>query len=479
MFAAPLTRAPSKHAGFPPVQAKLIVGSADDACEHEADRVAARVVNEPFVTGTISAADGASLRRACCAGCEAEEKPPLRRKSVGTVAPAIAPAQVDAALSESGQPLGSTDRAFFEPRFGFDFSRVRIHTSDTAAASAAAVGARGYTVGEHIVFGAGNYVPGTPAGRLLLAHELTHVVQQGRSGAALRRAPCRTAAECKRPNPGDPGRFGERASAQEAANAATLKAAPPGSSGATLRARNGQPAVHVANLVTKNGAPKPPEVFGFFINPAIGKSAGAENDKCRNFPAPGPAGAPPEKNCVQIPAEVEDGAAALDTAAGPASPAQQEEVLEIVSIVVHEMQHARFDDTQSASIASAADCKLDTVVFHGPTAGDFTVEFYLSELSAITSEFAVYFQNFVKNKGRAAAQFLEREEQGQAFDKDESLLGVIRGMQCACSCGTVDSFVTQTVTLTTSGWPPDQTLAFLRTMTLRIPNVWPRALHRK
>jgi hypothetical protein len=66
-----------------------------------------------------------------------------------------------------------------EARFGYDFSRVRVHTDATAAESARAVQALAYTVGEDIVFGAGRYAPATGAGQRLLAHELTHVVQQG------------------------------------------------------------------------------------------------------------------------------------------------------------------------------------------------------------------------------------------------------------------------------------------------------------
>ena len=77
-----------------------------------------------------------------------------------------------------GQPLPESARAHFEPRFGRDFSQVRMHTDTRAAESARAVNARAYTVGQDVVFGAGQYVPGTQTGQRLLAHELAHVVQQ-------------------------------------------------------------------------------------------------------------------------------------------------------------------------------------------------------------------------------------------------------------------------------------------------------------
>ena len=77
-----------------------------------------------------------------------------------------------------GKPLPESDRAYFEPRFGRDFSQVRMHTDTRAAESARAVNARAFTAGRDVVFGAGKYAPGTSEGRKLMAHEFTHVIQQ-------------------------------------------------------------------------------------------------------------------------------------------------------------------------------------------------------------------------------------------------------------------------------------------------------------
>ena len=82
------------------------------------------------------------------------------------------------ALNDSGSPLPNTTRAFFEPRFGQDFSEVRVHKGAQAAESAKAINAKAYTIGRDVVFGAGAYAPETGEGKKLLAHELTHVVQQ-------------------------------------------------------------------------------------------------------------------------------------------------------------------------------------------------------------------------------------------------------------------------------------------------------------
>ena len=81
-------------------------------------------------------------------------------------------------LKANGTPLPRAARSFFEPRFGHDFSTVRLHTDTGAAETARDINARAFTVGRNIVFGAGQYSPETPGGKQLLAHELTHVVQQ-------------------------------------------------------------------------------------------------------------------------------------------------------------------------------------------------------------------------------------------------------------------------------------------------------------
>ena len=104
-----------------------------------------------------------------------------RNSGLGTRNSGGATPIVHEVLHSPGQPLDAATRAFFEPRFGHDFSRVRVHVDGSATQSARAVKALAYTVGNDVVFGAGRYAPTTSAGRTLLAHELTHVVQQSNS----------------------------------------------------------------------------------------------------------------------------------------------------------------------------------------------------------------------------------------------------------------------------------------------------------
>jgi hypothetical protein len=94
------------------------------------------------------------------------------------------PSIVSEVLNSPGQPLDAEVQAYFEPRFGYDFSRVRVHADDRAAASAQAVNALAYAVGHNIVFGAGQFALDTVAGNRLMAHELSHVVQQGGAHSA-------------------------------------------------------------------------------------------------------------------------------------------------------------------------------------------------------------------------------------------------------------------------------------------------------
>lgn len=93
-----------------------------------------------------------------------------------------AEATMHAVLGHGGEPLSAETRADLEPRFGADLSAVRVHADEAASASARQLNASAYTAGQHVVFGAGRYAPGTGEGRALLAHEITHTIQQRHVG---------------------------------------------------------------------------------------------------------------------------------------------------------------------------------------------------------------------------------------------------------------------------------------------------------
>jgi len=147
--------------GSKPLQRKLAIGSSHDPLESEADRIATEVMTRPARPG-VSVAPVRVQRLAAHGSSRAGE----------------APASVDHVLSGSGQPLESDLLDEMGSRFGHDFSQVRVHQGGAAEQSAREISARAYTTGNNIVFGAGAYAPATAEGRHLLAHELTHVVQQ-------------------------------------------------------------------------------------------------------------------------------------------------------------------------------------------------------------------------------------------------------------------------------------------------------------
>jgi hypothetical protein len=173
------------------LQPKLTIGQADDQYEREADQVVDQVMraSAPQSRGcglSITPVTGHQAQRKC-SECEEEEGDTLLRKeSNGVEAPATAPPIVHETLSSPGQPLDAVTRAYFEPRFRRSFANVRLHTSEEANAATREVSASAFTVGDQIAFDAGQYAPHTETGRRLLAHELTHVVQQ--SGTAISRS---------------------------------------------------------------------------------------------------------------------------------------------------------------------------------------------------------------------------------------------------------------------------------------------------
>jgi hypothetical protein len=167
-------------------QPKLTIGAVEDPLEREADRVADHVMGMGQARPTAETAPPQISRK--CAACDEEARTVQRKSAEGAgVAGGEAPSIVDEVVRSPGQPLDASARAFFEPRFGRDFSNVQIHSEAQASASARAVGARAYTAGNHVVFSQGEYAPHTASGRLLLAHELAHVVQQSGADMSLQR----------------------------------------------------------------------------------------------------------------------------------------------------------------------------------------------------------------------------------------------------------------------------------------------------
>ncbi|SDP92455.1 protein of unknown function [Mucilaginibacter sp. OK268] len=166
----------------PLIQPKLTVNQPNDIYEQEADSMADKVMrmttpahNENSFFKPVSD----NIQRKC-QHCEDEEKLHRKENSDAATQGSHALDNYVGSLGASGQPLSESSRQFFEPRFGQDFSGVRIHTDSVAAKSAQSINALAYTTGNNIVFNSGQFSPESDSGKRLMAHELTHVVQQGK-----------------------------------------------------------------------------------------------------------------------------------------------------------------------------------------------------------------------------------------------------------------------------------------------------------
>lgn len=169
-------RSASQHqlVGYGIIQPKLTISQPADAAEREADQVADQVTRPTPEAVAPTAVSGRVMLQAESHADSAPEAPAQWQERTE-------------ALRGSGQPLPPSVREFFEPRFGYDFGQVRIHTGPEANARAREVNAQAFTMGKDIVFGAGKFAPQEPAGQHLLAHELTHVVQQAGNSRQVQR----------------------------------------------------------------------------------------------------------------------------------------------------------------------------------------------------------------------------------------------------------------------------------------------------
>ena len=161
------------------IQPKLTINQPNDAYEKEADAMADKVMRMEQPGVQLKPLPISSVQRKC-EHCEDEEKKMQRKEINGEekAAGSYLESYVGG-LSGGGQSLPNDVRNFYQPRFGYDFSNVKLHTGTVAAESAQSINALAYTSGNNVVFNEGQYSPNTDSGKRLLGHELTHVVQQG------------------------------------------------------------------------------------------------------------------------------------------------------------------------------------------------------------------------------------------------------------------------------------------------------------
>lgn len=163
------------------IQTKLALNQPGDIYEQEADRVSEQVMNmsAPQLQRTYPCG-GECPKGQTEQPSRKDERLPTKLIGSSGLRETAVPPIVHEVLHSPGQPLDPAVRVFMEPRFGHDFSKLRVHLDAKAAESAQALGAAAYTAGNDIVFRAGEFNPQTSDGRRLIAHELAHVVQEGK-----------------------------------------------------------------------------------------------------------------------------------------------------------------------------------------------------------------------------------------------------------------------------------------------------------
>jgi hypothetical protein len=166
------------------IQSKLRLSQPDDVYEQEAERVAEQVIRmssaECLLPSTTIGTEKSDLKNDQKITGDVEREIGISRKtrSFDTSNEFETANDIHNVVGGGGSPLEPLTRNLMESRFGFDFSKVRIHTDENAASAAQAINSKAFTVGYDIVFGSGQYAPNTVSGSLLLAHELAHIIQQ-------------------------------------------------------------------------------------------------------------------------------------------------------------------------------------------------------------------------------------------------------------------------------------------------------------
>jgi predicted SprT family Zn-dependent metalloprotease len=159
------------------IQPKLTINQPNGQYEREAEAVAEQVTRMPAnENGFFRAAPNLVLRK--CAHCEEEEKNVHMKSGSNVSNGATVSPTVHDVINSPGQSLDAGTKNFMESRFSYDFGKVQIHNDSLAQQSSKEINALAYTHGNHVVLGSGQYQPNTDAGKQLLAHELTHVIQQ-------------------------------------------------------------------------------------------------------------------------------------------------------------------------------------------------------------------------------------------------------------------------------------------------------------
>jgi Domain of unknown function (DUF4157) len=461
------SRSVSKNSGSHTiVLAKPGIGLQDDTYAIEADAMADRAVRTQD-SNTMNFSSSTNSIRRKCAHCEEEEqKEQLQRKETSSESMPTAPSMLSEALNSSGNPMDSDTRSFMESRFQYDFSSVKIHDSDLAAKSASSINALAYTSGNNIVFNSGQYNTSSESGKRLLAHELTHVVQQqsADNSSLIRRVPCTPAATCS----GGP----ITGSAQEADITGTSHEAGPRerrrkmTPARAVATGHGGRALQLERFFESQAPGRLANLQGIFIDQDIASDFGATTISCATWIAdslpsgspvpPGMAGA--TRLCTFVHDFLNQQALAFNTTSAPTIGGVPRERwrAETLEMLIHESEHPRYEAATSANPAPAGVTSPDC------TRGNIIQE--LSEIAAILSEFqtAIRAANSETNSTGPLHQSWNAWFNCKFKDCGENIKAALEQIGCHCSCPEVDAFVIETFNFESASWTVAERDAFHR-----------------
>lgn len=440
------------------LQAKLSISQPDDPYERQADRIANAITStaQPMLARKCASCESTG---SSCASCAAEPEETMQRKteSSASTAGASTPANPVHSL-DACAPLNPETRVLMEPRFGADLSPVRVHTDSRAAESARSVNALAYTIGRDIVFGAGQYAPQTSAGQKLLAHELTHFIQQSSATfqPVLQRA-CSTDPECEPAEEGEPpgsnvkgsvAHFHASVEREEKEKAEEEETKTPREIRDELCSK-----VPPDPACTADGHARRATEFektfgpyaqfaladGVFVDKAISKGVGAYTKKCTAF-KPRLEG----DRCVFIPDSLEKQATRYNSGAKKIGGADREEwFTDTLGTVTHELEHVRFRKKFPKTEPRPQACEFDNI------SGELT------ELGAIMSEFPVFFRAEAHKSWHDRRIEMDewfKRKVTQPSRHGERITGILKAVRCQCECQDVNAYLERLVEFTTKSW---------------------------
>ena len=473
------TEAAAPAAGSRLMPASLQIGEPGDSFEQEADRVADAVMGGATPHWSLSRMSaGTPLQRKCeCGGSgeceECKKKGTLQRRAADSAAPSTAPSIVHEVLRTPGQPLDAPARAFFEPRLGHDFSRIRIHADSRAAESARAVNAFAFTVDNHVVMGAGMFAPQAVPGRRLLAHELVHAIQQGSAPqAASRRAnagpyvppitghtgapvvarACFTKEICESKTERTPEQLMQEQTSDPANKSkrerrrAACKKKPPD---ATCKSDgHGARAVQAEKVLHDWDPTRLKLIKKIVVDKDIESGFGALTGDCSGFMPPIWGGG----LCTFIPDKLEQESAQFNTTQDPRIGGHSRDIWRDLALEVlsHETEHARFDVTTISAPRKGA-CKFADI------------QDALSEIAAMMAEFPLRFQQVRENVALTPEQrkgFLGDWFDWRITDENQSFKSTLHSIYCACECNDAEAYLKKTIAFATASWSREEKTRF-------------------